>query len=109
MGLEYRGIPDLLHVAIAKSDLDLRRTLYTAVVLSGGSTMFHGFGDRLLAELRKMVPKDCKIRISAPPNRHLTTWTGGSILASLATFKQMWLSREEYEEDGASALHRKTF
>jgi len=68
-----------------------------------------GFGDRLLLEMRKLVPKDSKIRISAPPSRHLSTWTGASILGSLATFKQMWVTREDYEEEGCSVLHRKTF
>lgn len=33
----------------------------------------------------------------------------GSILASLDTFKKMWVSKKEYEEDGSRAIHRKTF
>ncbi|KFG54126.1 actin-related protein ARP1, partial [Toxoplasma gondii MAS] len=48
------------------------------------------------------------IRISAPPERKYSTWIGGSILASLATFKKMWVSKQEYEEYGAGILHRKT-
>jgi len=71
--------------------------------------MFTGFGDRLLNEVRKLAPKDIKIRISAPPERKFSTWIGGSILASLATFKKMWVSKEEYEEEGCPILHRKTF
>jgi len=90
-------------------DLDLRRTLYNSIVLSGGSTMFKGFGDRTLNEMRKLAPKEMKIRISAPPDRLLSTWMGGSILAALATFKKMWVSREEYDEDGVATVHRKTF
>lgn len=70
--------------------------------------MFRGFGDRLLNELRKLAPKEMKIRISAPPERQLSTWMGGSILAALASFKKMWVSREEYEEDGCAVLHKKT-
>ncbi|OEH79227.1 actin-related protein arp1 [Cyclospora cayetanensis] len=72
------------------------------------STYFHGFGDRLLNEVRKIAPKDIKIRISAPPERKISTWIGGSILASLSTFKKMWVAKQEYEESGASILHRKT-
>jgi len=56
-----------------------------------------------------MAPKDTKIRISAPPERKNSTWIGGSILASLATFRKMWVSREEYRECGASIIHRKCF
>eukprot|EP00927_Polykrikos_kofoidii_P065660 TRINITY_DN61390_c0_g1_i1.p1 TRINITY_DN61390_c0_g1~~TRINITY_DN61390_c0_g1_i1.p1 ORF type:complete len:382 (-),score=56.21 TRINITY_DN61390_c0_g1_i1:173-1318(-) len=109
VGMEYPGIHELLGTAINRADLDLRMALYSQIVLSGGSTMFQGFGDRLLDEIRKLAPKDIKIRISAPPERKFSTWIGGSVLAGLATFKKMWVSKEEYEEDGAPVLHRKTF
>jgi centractin len=109
IGLEYPGIHELLSYCIGRADLDLRMTLFSQIVLSGGSTMFTGFGDRLLNEVRKLAPKDIKIRISAPPERKFSTWIGGSILASLATFKKMWVSKEEYEEEGFPILHRKTF
>lgn len=49
--------------AIQKSDMDLRKVLYQNIVLSGGSTLFRGFGDRLLAEIRRLAPKDMKIRV----------------------------------------------
>ncbi|KAE8994375.1 Alpha-centractin [Phytophthora rubi] len=107
IGSEARGVHECLVQAIMKSDLDLRKTLFSQIILSGGSTLFPGFGDRLLAEVRKKAPKDIKIRISAPPTRIYSTWIGGSILASLATFKNMWITKSEYEEYGASILHRK--
>jgi hypothetical protein len=34
-------------------------------------------------------------------------WIGGSILASLSTFQQMWISKQEYDESGPSIVHRK--
>lgn len=109
IGEEYEGIHEVLTFAIQKSDMDLRRTLYGNIVLSGGSTLFRGFGDRLLTEVKKLAPKDIKIRISAPQERLYSTWIGGSILASLDTFKKMWISKKEYENDGVKAVHRKTF
>ncbi|CAM4341214.1 unnamed protein product [Lepidochelys kempii] len=30
--------------------------------------------------------------------RRFSPWIGGSILASLGTFQQMWISKQEYEE-----------
>ncbi|KFO85443.1 Alpha-centractin, partial [Buceros rhinoceros silvestris] len=109
IGEECEGLHEVLVFAIQKSDMDLRRTLFSNIVLSGGSTLFKGFGDRLLSEVKKLAPKDVKIRISAPQERLYSTWIGGSILASLDTFKKMWASKKEYEEDGARAIHRKTF
>ena len=90
------------------ADLDLRKTLYSSMVLAGGSTLFPGFGDRLLNEVRKLSPKDVKIRIAAPPERIFSTWIGGSILASLATFKTMWVTKSEYNEQGAAILNRRS-
>jgi len=109
LGEECEGIHDVLMYSIEKSDMDLRKLLYQNIVLSGGSTLFRGFGDRLLMELRKNSSKDLKIRIAAPQERLYSTWMGGSILASLDTFKKMWISKREYEEEGHRAIHRKTF
>lgn len=108
IGLEYRGVHACLVDSIFKADLDLRKTLFKQVVLAGGSTKFPGFGDRLLNEVRKMAPKDIKIRISASPERQFAAWIGGSILASLATFKTMWIRRDQYEEDGNKVVNRQS-
>lgn len=34
-------------------------------------------------------------------------WLGGSILASLGTFQQMWISKQEYEEHGFGILDQR--
>ena len=109
IGEEYEGLHECLVFVIQKSDMDLRKVLFQNIVLSGGSTLFKGFGDRLLSEVKKLAPKDIKIRISAPQERLYSTWIGGSILASLDTFKKMWVSKREYDDEGHRAIHRKTF
>merc|ERR1711962_909868 len=38
--------------------------------------------------------------------RKYSVWIGGSILASLSTFQQMWISKQEYDECGPSIVHR---
>jgi len=98
IGLEYSGIHHCVADAIAKSDLDLRRKLYSSIVLSGGSTMFKGFGDRLVAELGNIT--DSQVKIFAPVERTLSTWIGGSILSCLHTFKSMWITRKQYHDQG---------
>ncbi|KAI9295681.1 Actin/actin-like protein [Neoconidiobolus thromboides FSU 785] len=98
-GLEYSGLPQVIVDSISKVDLDLRADLYKNIVLSGGSTLFKGFGERMLQDIRKLAPKDLKIKITAPPERKFTTWIGGSILASLSTFKKMMVTIDEYRED----------
>ncbi|KAJ3396824.1 Actin-2 [Lobulomyces angularis] len=106
IGLEYPGIHQVVVDSINKADLDLRKSLFSNIVLSGGTTLCKGFGDRLLNDVKKLALRDLKVRIFAPPDRKYATWIGGSILASLSTFKKMWVSAEEYQED-PDIIHKK--
>mmetsp|Transcript_6547 Transcript_6547/g.8630 ORF Transcript_6547/g.8630 Transcript_6547/m.8630 type:complete len:376 (-) Transcript_6547:123-1250(-) len=108
IGSEELGMHECVVQSIMKADMDLRKTFFSQIVLAGGTTMFGGLGDRLLNEVRKLAPKNTKIRISAPPERKFSTWIGGSILASLATFKTMWVSKADYEEHGAALIHQRS-
>ncbi|KAH0615266.1 uncharacterized protein H6S33_000902 [Morchella sextelata] len=99
IGLEYPGIHQIVVDAINRTDMDLRKDLFGNIVLSGGSTLTRGFGDRLLAEVKRLAVKDMKIKIFAPPERKYSTWIGGSILAGLSTFRKMWVSIDDWHEN----------
>ncbi|XP_043302413.1 actin, alpha skeletal muscle-like [Cervus canadensis] len=75
----------------------------------GGTTMYPGIADRMQKEITALAPSTMKIKIIAPPERKYSVWIGGSILASLSTFQQMWISKQEYDESGPSNVHRKCF
>jgi actin len=60
-------------------------------------------------EISKLAPSAMKVKVVAPPERKYSVWIGGSILASLSTFQQMWISKSEYDESGPSIVHRKCF
>ncbi|KIM42792.1 hypothetical protein M413DRAFT_444448 [Hebeloma cylindrosporum] len=107
LGLEASGIHDTVYTSIYKCDLDIRRELYGNVVLSGGTTMFPGISDRLQKELAALSPTSMKVKIIAPPERKYSVWIGGSILASLSTFQNLWVSKQEYDESGPGIVHRK--
>ena len=70
---------------------------------------FAGIADRMQKEITALAPPTMKIKIIAPPERKYSVWIGGSILASLSTFQQMWISKQEYDESGPSIVHRKCF
>ena len=83
VGNESLGIHQVALDAINRVDLDLRKSLFSNILLSGGATMTKGFGDRLLKQVKKEAYKDVPVKIYAPPERMYSTWVGGSILASL--------------------------
>jgi len=107
VGLESDGIHKLTYNSIMKCDVDIRKDLYSNIVLSGGSTMYEGMAERMTKEMKELAPSTMKIKIIAPPERKYSVWIGGSILASLSTFENMWISKSEYDESGPSIVHRK--
>jgi len=109
IGKEASGIHDCTFQTIMKCDVDIRKDLYANIVMSGGTTMFPGIAERMTKELTSLAPSTMKIKIVAPPERKYSVWIGGSILASLSTFQQMWISKSEYDESGPSIVHRKCF
>lgn len=109
VGMEAVGIHDTTFNSIMKCDVDIRKDLYNNIVLSGGTTMFPGIADRMSKEITSLAPSAMKIKVVAPPERKYSVWIGGSILASLSTFQQMWIAKSEYDESGPSIVHRKCF
>ncbi|CAF1128429.1 unnamed protein product [Rotaria sordida] len=107
IGQRELGIAELLYDSIMKCDIDIRSIFYSNSLLSGGTTMFPGFADRMQKEMTKLAPPNRRIRIVAAPDRKLSAWIGGSILGSLSTFQRMWITKEEYNESGPSIVHRK--
>lgn len=106
MGMESPGAHECVHHAVQHVDIALRKQLYSSILLAGGSTKLKGFPYRLLDELRPLPPPNTKIRVHAPPDRLTSAYTGGSILASLSTFRSAAISASEYFEHGEAIVHR---
>ncbi|KAK7094555.1 actin, cytoplasmic-like [Littorina saxatilis] len=106
-GKHEEGIHEAIHNSIEKCDVDLRDTFYANIVVSGGSTMFDGFADRLQREVKGLVSPGTRVEVIAPPDRTYSTWFGGSKMAASPSFPEMCISREEYEESGPAVVNRK--
>ena len=74
-----------------------------------GTTMLTGFANRMQKEIRTLAPSTVEVNVIASPERNYSSWIGGSILASLPSFQQMWISKEDYQECGPSIVHRQCF
>uniref|UniRef100_Q7M3B0 Actin beta (Fragments) n=1 Tax=Sus scrofa domesticus TaxID=9825 RepID=Q7M3B0_PIG len=104
LDFESYELPDGQVITIGNERFRCPEDLYANTVLSGGTTMYPGIADRMQKEITALAPSTMKI--IAPPERK-SVWIGGSILASLSTFQQMWISKQEYDESGPSIVHRK--
>jgi len=52
--------------------------------------MYPGISDRMQKEITDLTPRTMNIKIIAPPDRKYSAWIGGSVLASLSTFQNMY-------------------
>ena len=93
--------------SILKCDTDIRKDLYSNIVLVGGSSMFAGIRERLQKEVRTLAPPALKVEVVSPPERRHSAWRGGSILASAPGTTNMWMTKQDYEEYGPTMIHRK--
>ncbi|KAB5524724.1 hypothetical protein DKX38_022473 [Salix brachista] len=105
-----RGLPQMAIESINKCDVDIRRELYSSILLAGGTASMQQLKERLEKDLLEESPQAARVKVLASGNateRRFSVWIGGSILASLGSFQQTWFSKSEYEEHGVSYVQRK--
>ncbi|KAG0634991.1 actin family [Tuber brumale] len=116
--VEQPGIAEFLFNTIQAADVDVRTSLYKAIVLSGGSSMYPGLPSRLEKELKqlwltKVLHGDptrlskFKVRIEDPPRRRHMVFLGGAVLANIMADKEnMWITKAEWEEQGPRIIEK---
>lgn len=112
VGVESKGLSDIVFDVIQEADIDCRMDYYQHIVMSGGSSMFPGMPNRLEKDIRSRFleeilkgdetrVKKFKINVEAPSNRKHLVFLGGSVLADLMKDKdEFWITKTDYEELG---------
>ncbi|XP_078242978.1 uncharacterized protein LOC110086817 isoform X1 [Pogona vitticeps] len=108
-GVTAPGVHQMILDSISKCDGSIQQALWKNVVLAGGSTLFPGLRERLLKELQTLAPKGMLAKVEAPGDRMFSVWIVASVLTSLASFNDMWVTRQEYKEIGCTVLQKKCF
>lgn len=108
----FIGMQHAITDSINQTDLDIRKELYSNILVTGGNSMTQGFLARLQKEVPDIAPQNLRVKVYSSHSGSLTeysasSWVGGSILGSLGSFQQMWFSKQEYEENGAIMIERK--
>jgi actin-like protein 6A len=102
------GLDGLVLDAIRLCDLSTHRDMYAGVCLTGGASDMGGVYERLSTGLAETYHKVRVLAATGSTERKYCAWTGGSILGTYSEFQKMWFSKSEYEENGASFVHKKS-
>lgn len=122
-GMEYEGVPAALLTSVFTADISLRQPFLSNVLLTGGSTLFRNYRARMEGELKAQLTMDKfkvkdeqmeQLKLSVTSSEELLSgdqcatnvaWLGGSVLASMASFQNLWISRDAYYEQGSDCLY----
>ncbi|XP_073868641.1 actin, alpha skeletal muscle isoform X2 [Macaca fascicularis] len=95
--------------SITSCSADLQNVLFGHMLLSGGTGSCPGLRFRMQREISELVSPTVHVKVATCPYSVYGAWVGGSILCSLSTFKDMWVTSKEYKEMGSSIVSRKSF
>mmetsp|Transcript_66780 Transcript_66780/g.193343 ORF Transcript_66780/g.193343 Transcript_66780/m.193343 type:complete len:407 (-) Transcript_66780:40-1260(-) len=100
--------------AVSTCDMDLRQDLVRSIVVAGGTSMLPGLATRFRSEVMRSLPPELarQVDICVDSQRRHAAWIGGSMFASLSTFDQVAITKQEYEEGKADVrglVARKTW
>ena len=98
LGIDAQGVHEVIQEVINKCNKKFRKKLYRKIIVAGSESMYPGLGDRIEYGFYK-ANKKLKAKVVAIPERKYSIWIGGSILASLSTFKP--ILRKEYVDHGS--------
>jgi len=102
-------IPALVKASLTSVDSESRPNLLNNIVVCGGTSLLQGLVRRIDNEVNALYPGP-RVRVQASGQfveRKYASWIGGSILGSLGTFHQMWISKKEYQEHGANIIEKR--
>ena len=95
-GKDILSIPDSVLKAIQACDIDRRREMARSIFLSGGATLATGFQERLERELTAISPSSYTVQVQASVSRYHAAFLGAAILASLDSFQDSWITKEDF-------------
>ena len=105
-GYKSKDLANALKDSINKCDIDIQKQLYSNMVLSGGSTLFFSFTERLYKEIEQIAGDNGEnINIFSHPERLNGTWIGGSIFSSLNSFNNILIKKSDFEEEGENIFN----
>ncbi|XP_009787478.1 actin-related protein 6 [Nicotiana tabacum] len=109
LGLNQAGLAECIVRAISSCHSHLQPLLYESIILTGGTTLFPHFAQRLEMDLRPLVPDKYRLKITTQEDPILGVWRGGSLLASSPDFDAMCITKAEYEELGSARCRKRFF
>lgn len=104
---DIQGLDQMIFKSIAQSNVELQKKLFSNIVLTGGSTSFLGFSERIQKEVSGMSESAMKVKVISPQEKIFSAWIGGTLVATQSTFPEICVTKREFEEFGSKIIREK--
>ena len=100
---EMKSVTQMVVDSLNLCDDDVKKDINESICLIGGTSLMKNFPERLKLELSNI--QDFGMYNMTPnPERQFSAWIGGSIMISLDNFQYLWVTKEEFDENGKTLV-----
>ena len=111
VGCNSAPLPELIFKKLWQiEDFDLRKQMFDRVHFAGGIGCIPSFRAKLIESIQSMLPKKWRVnqsRYNTTSDQTIAAWIGGSVLGSLNSTEDYWVTKHQYAEEGDSAVFRR--
>ena len=100
---ELRSIDEMVLSSLSKCDPDIKDDIKESICLIGGNTKLKNFAEKLRSNLSDSNEMG-NFNISFNNERQYSAWIGGSLISSLENFQYMWVTKEEFDDNGKTLI-----
>jgi actin-related protein len=112
---DLKGIHQVALSTIKSCDIDVRDSLLSNVILSGGSSCIEGIERRFRQEFGGLAKEEMKangnlwVEVGRPDTAPYGSWVGAGVLGSLDSWQSNWIKKSEYEEWGLNIVNARCY
>ncbi|VDM54288.1 unnamed protein product [Angiostrongylus costaricensis] len=109
IGLNQMGVVEAVVESLSRCPVNLRAALVQNISLVGGCTLFPGFRERFISELRSCLDVDWCVALADVTNPITHAWSCASaaFTGDMVDEDKLFVSRDEWNEHGEEILHKK--
>ena len=107
------ALPHAVCDAAFSCEREVQPSLLGSMIVAGGGSCMDGMTSELQRQVEEVIHPHTpgwRIKTYTQNNyteRSVANWLGGSILASLGSFQDFYITQQEYQEYGPNIVHRK--
>lgn len=109
IGLNQMGVVEAVVESLSRCPVNLRAALVQNISLVGGCTLFPGFRERFISDLRSCLDVDWCVALADVTNPITHAWSCASatFTGDMIDEDNLFVSKEEWDEYGEEILHKK--